>query len=118
MGRFWGGNERKTLKRLAGTKTAEEIGMILDRTPNAILQMAGKISVSLKKVNENHSGTKMSNLQVEIVRALYEGGFTVLEIHAACFDHVGFSTVKDIVAMRTRTTPVAHPDRVPLKLLP
>lgn len=93
--------EDKTIREFAGKKTAEEIGTILSRTKHGIHARINHLGISGMLVGENHRSSKLSNLQVQMLVALYCAGFTVNEIHKAAFSHVTLSTVDDVASART-----------------
>ena len=101
----WQDEEISTLVQFASTKTAIEIGMMTCRPAASIYSKARGLGVSLLKKGQNHHWHKLSDLQVEMVRALNEAGFTNGEIWTACFDHVTKSAIHDIVSLRTRREP-------------
>ena len=90
------------IRKYASTKTAEEIGVILGKSERQVRYYAGKKRISLKKTGENHKGAKLSNLQVQMLKALLASGFTASDIHRACFSHVHLSTVSDVKSLTTR----------------
>jgi hypothetical protein len=86
----------------AGIKTAEEIGMMIGRTRASVLQKGPRMGFSLRQTGEDHYKAKLSNLQVEMIHALIEGGFRVCEIHQAAFNHVHVNTVHSVVSSWSR----------------
>ena len=95
-------DEDNALRQYAGKKTAEEIGMIIGRTRNSVHCRLKQIGVSGRLVGENHRCSKLSNLQVEMLVALQQAGFTSYDIHQAAFDHVTITTVRNVTELRTR----------------
>ena len=101
-GRMWSEYDKIVLKKHAQTKTAYEIGVMLSRTEVSINQAAFRYKIDMKKRGENHRDSKLSNLQVEMLRSLIECGFSTTEIHKACFDHISCQNVIDISRFRRR----------------
>ena len=101
-GRKWSEYDKIVLKKHAQTKTAYEIGVMLGRTKNAVVQASCRYKIKMEKRGENHRDSKLSNLQVEMLRSLIECGFSTTEIHKACFDHISCQNVIDISRFRRR----------------
>ena len=93
---------KETIREYAGTKTAEEIGLIIGRTQRSVSSLALRMGISLKKIGEDHYKSKLSNLQVEMIHALIEGGFRTCEIHRAAFNHVHVNTIHSVVSSWSR----------------
>lgn len=98
--RYWTADEDRQLRQLAGTKTAEEIGMILGRTKLSVHSRVNKLGIDGKLYGENHWNAKIESLKVSMVHALYDAGFTVNEISKVL--DMKLMTVNDIAAGRTR----------------
>jgi len=90
------------IAKWAGIKTAEEIGIIIGRTRASVLQKAPRLGLSLRLIGENHYKAKLSNLQVEMINALFVGGFKPCEIHQAAFNHVAANTIYSITSCWNR----------------
>ena len=91
------------LNKYAGVKNTSEISIILGRSRYSVLQKAKLLKISLRQVGENHHKAKLSNLQVEMIRALAESGFTIREIHNAVFSETSIDTIRSIVTFWKRT---------------
>ena len=102
MRKEWEPKEDKILKEFASKKTQEEIGIILGRSAQSIANRAYRLKVSMVKKGQNHHDVKLSDMQVEIARALNESGFNACEIHRCCFSHVSLSAVQKIVFFKSR----------------
>ena len=98
----WTVTEIRTLKRLAGIKTARDIAELLGRTRGSIMAKAARDDIPMRKRNENHHNHKLSDLQVEMLRTLADAGFQLVDIRAACFSHVGIDCIKSINQMKVR----------------
>ena len=90
------------IKQFASSKTAEEIGMMIGRTKEAIRRRASYMNISLKKIGEDHYKARLSNLQVEMINSLFMGGFKPHEIHQAAFNHVAVNTIYSITSCWNR----------------
>ena len=90
------------LKKYAGIKTTEEIGVILGRSTCSVASYAAKAGISLKRYGENHRDAKLSNLQVQMLHALSDAGFETGEIRKACFPHVSTGCIYEIKNMNKR----------------
>lgn len=91
--RYYTPDEVALIKKYAGTKTVEELSLILGRTKQSIKSYCYKKKISLIKRGENHHESKLSNLQREMVMALSHAGFSDSEIHQAAFSHVSRSCI-------------------------
>lgn len=100
-GPIWTPEEDRTLRKLIGKKTAEEIGVILNRPKNGVHHRVKKLNLNGKLTKENHWNAKISNLQAEMIITLHQGGFSVNEIRDAAFNHVSIHTIADLIAART-----------------
>ena len=79
----------------AGTMPAIKIAANLERSRSTLQRYANKtLKISLRLKGDLHKSSKLSNLQVEIIKALEVCGFSASEIHKACFDHVNRNTVQ------------------------
>lgn len=102
MNRHYSDEEKKTIKQLAGKKTATEIAKILGRSRAGVSDFASRNNISLMQVGQYHYNAKINDLQVTMIWALYDAGFSVAEIHQNCFKEVSNTTIDDIVNFRTR----------------
>ena len=89
--------DKATLLELAGKKPMKEVAEILGRSIPSLAQYAGKHGISLRCKGENHYGATLSNLQVEMIRALDECGFSPNEIHKGAFNDKNYSTVYAVI---------------------
>lgn len=96
--------EELTISEFAGIKTAEEIGLMIGRTRPSVLRKAERLGLSLRQIGENHYKSRLSNLQVEMINALFAGGFKSCEIHQAAFNHVAANTIYSITSCWSRQT--------------
>ena len=94
--KYWDDDQEAVLRKYAGIKTAEEISVILGRSKHSIWSRAAKLEISLQRHGENHQGSKLSNLQVEMLHALVDAGFGTAEIHQACLPHVTVAHIYEI----------------------
>ncbi len=90
-------DEDATVREYASLKTAEEIGTMLGRTTGSVYSRCHLLGVDGRLRGENHKGSKLSRLQVQMLTALYQAGFTSIEIQRAVFDHVTVTTVVNVV---------------------
>lgn len=97
-------DERSIIRKYAGKKSTHEIAAILGRSYQSIVREAGKMKVSLRLLGEDHYNAKLSNLQVEMIHALYVSGFQIVEIHKAAFNHVSYDTIHAVVHAYNRKT--------------
>jgi hypothetical protein len=93
MSRFYTEADEGIIRKYAGIKTAEEIGLMVGRPVNAIHSKASSMKVSVRMIGEDHHSCKLSNLQIEILNALYVSGFKAKEIHQACFSHMSLNAI-------------------------
>lgn len=82
-----------TIRKYAGKKTGEEIGIIIGRSRYSVMNRMGFLGVSGRLLGEDHAASKLSNLQVEMLRCLITGGFTACEVHKAMLNHVSMQSV-------------------------
>ena len=95
---------KETIREDAGTRTAEEIWLIIGRTQRSVSSLALRMGISLKKIGQDHYKAKLSNLQVEMINTLFTGGFKACEIHQAAFNHVAANTIYSITSCWSRQT--------------
>jgi len=91
--KYYTEEEDKIIKKYAGVKKTEDIALILGRSASSLEGRVKKLGVSLRMKGENHHGSKLSNLQIEMIYALKISGFRACEIHKAAFNHVNYNTV-------------------------
>lgn len=96
----WSQQEIERLRHLAGTKTANVIAEILQRSVASVKRQAVKMEVSLRCFGETNITAKHCNHDVELWRQLYEAGLTVPQI-AEKFE-APQGTIRDAVSFRTR----------------
>ena len=97
--------EEKILRKWAGIKSADDIAVIIGRTRISVSSKAARMKLSLRtNIGEDHHNAKLSNLQVEMINALTVSGFRVIEIHAAAFSHVDYSTINSVTLAYNRKT--------------
>jgi hypothetical protein len=94
--------EKEIVKKYAQTKTAEEIGLIIGRSRMSVQAWCSVNYVKLRKVGENHNMAVLSNLQSQMVLALYNAGFSATEIRKACFSHVTLGCITGITTGKNR----------------
>lgn len=97
-------DEDDFIREWAGKRTAAQIGAHIGRTSIAIVNRFRILKISGKMVGEDHYNSKLSNLQVEMLHALVECGFTGSEIHKAVFKHVTKHHIYDIINSKARLT--------------
>lgn len=90
-------DEDATVREFASLKTAEEIGIMIGRTASSVYGRCHLLNICGRLRGENHKGSKLSSLQVQMLTALYQAGFTSIEIQRAAFDHVTVTTVINVV---------------------
>jgi len=98
--RPWSKQEIEQLRQLAGTKSANDIAEIMQRSVASVKGQAVKMEVSLRCFGEANFKAKHSNHDVELWRQLYEEGLTVPQI-AEKFE-ASQGTIRDVVSFRTR----------------
>ena len=101
-------DEDATIREFASLKTAEEIGIMLSRTTAGIYHRCYFLGIDGRLRGENHKGSKLSKLQVQMLTALHQAGFTSSEIQQAAFNHVAFNTVVNVVNGVTHSTDTAE----------
>jgi 3-deoxy-D-manno-octulosonate 8-phosphate phosphatase KdsC-like HAD superfamily phosphatase len=102
--RFYTAEEDAILKEYAGKKAASTIAIMIERSTGSIYHRIKKLGLSGKICGEDHHAAKLSNLQTQMILALYQAGFTVTEIHDAAITHVSFGVIDDCVSARTHKT--------------
>lgn len=101
--RYYSEEEIDVIREFAGKKIAEEIGIMLGRTRDSVLNRASRSKICLRLEGENHRGAKLSNLQAQMVKVLFDAGYNSGEIHKACFDHVSPGCIQGITLGNNRT---------------
>ena len=66
--RYYSEEEIDVIREFAGKKIAEEIGIMLGRTRDSVLNRASRSKICLRLEGENHRGAKLSNLQAQMVK--------------------------------------------------
>lgn len=94
--------DKRIVRKYAGKKSAEEIGLMINRTPASVRHFAYLNKISLRKSGQYHHQSKLTDLQVEMVKALSKCGFSETEINKSCFRHVTRSCITNIVRGATR----------------
>ncbi len=83
------------------TLTAEEIGRFIGRSKQAVLYIAGRTGISLKKLGENNRKAKLSDQDIDYIRELREDyGLTLKSIADKFEVHEG--TVSKICSYKAR----------------
>lgn len=82
--------EDRIIRRFGATKTAAEIGLMLERSPISIRSRAQKMGVSMLKYGEAHWNQRLPSLQCDAIKALTDAGFTCPEIKHLL--HIGITS--------------------------
>ena len=90
------------IRKNAGVISDKEIAKAIGKEQKGVQIQARKMGVSLRLLGELHHGSKLSDLQVEMINALTVSGFRPCEIHKAAFSHVHRNTVHAVVAAYNR----------------
>jgi len=80
-GKRWTREEDAVLHQLAGVKTSEEIGLILGRTRDGVRHRINKLGLVGYLCGEHHWASKLDNTRAAMVHALFDAGFTTMEVH-------------------------------------
>jgi len=72
--------EDRIIRRFGATKTAAEIGLILDRSYISVRGRAHKLGVSMRKHGEAHWNQRIPALQCSAIKTLTDAGFSPPEI--------------------------------------
>ncbi len=70
----WQEYEIKILRKYATSLTAEDIGLLIGRTKEAVISRASKLHISLQKRGDCHHSAKYSQEDIELARQLYSAG--------------------------------------------
>lgn len=70
----WKPWEIATLRKYAGSLTAEDIGLLIGRSAGAVLGKAGGLGISLQKRGDKHHSRKYSCEDAELARQLHAAG--------------------------------------------
>ncbi|WP_099062546.1 DNA-binding protein [Serratia sp. BW106] len=70
----WQEYEIKILRKYATSLTAEDIGLLIGRTKEAVISRASKLHISLQKRGDYHHSAKYSQEDIELARQLYSAG--------------------------------------------
>lgn len=98
----WTPKEDRLLKRYIGTKTAEELSVIIGRPRNGIYHRTKALGLNGQMIGENHWNAKLSNTQCQMAIILHDAGFSVNQINDAAFNHVSIAAITDLISARTR----------------
>lgn len=100
--RYYTEEEHITVKQFAGKKTAEEIGLMIGRTRNSVLNYASKNKITLRQTGQYHCRARLTDMQAQMVGALFDAGFSNVEINKACFPHVSRGCITGITTGANR----------------
>ena len=95
-------DELRHLKRFASSKTVQAIGADLGRSASSVKGKANKLKICMVKEGQNNPGAKLSDMQVEMIRALADAGFRITDIHASCFSYVSYNQLVRIKRIESR----------------
>lgn len=98
----WTRADKRTLRRLAPTHTAEQIAAVVGRTVNAVRQQAHLLGIQLQKFGDQNHSTKYSDALVERIRQMHDDGMAPKAI--ARETGVPLGSVKSFVYYRLRPT--------------
>lgn len=70
----WNECEIKVIRKYAGILTAEDIGLLIGRTKEAVISRASKLHISLQKSGDCHHSRKYSQADEELARQLHAAG--------------------------------------------
>ena len=98
----WTPEEDKILKKYAGIKPAYVIKEILDngRTASAVQQRISKLGVDGRQYGEKHWAARISDMQADIIKILFDAGYTQLEIAKTL--NINIDITNNVCAGRTR----------------
>lgn len=96
----WTPAENRTLRQLAGTASAAEIGARLGRTAEAVRSHAVTLGIALQRRGERHQTARIPDALVEHLRTAHEHGTT--PTHLARETGIHLATVKSIVYYQKR----------------
>lgn len=80
-GRRYTLKEDRVIRKYAGVKSAEEIGMMIDRPRHGIHNRIRKLGLSGHLHGEHHWAAKVDGLRLSMIHTLLDAGFTPSEIH-------------------------------------
>ena len=94
----WSEEEDAILKKYANVKTAEEIGLILERTDISVYCRASKLKVSMTKSGSDHWKSALNPVQRMAVMIMYDNGLTPKKCHMVItgMPTISKSTISDI----------------------
>jgi len=92
--------EDRTIREFAGVKTAEEIGLMIDRPKNGVHHRIHKLGLKGHIHGQHHWNAKLNNLQVSMITTLIDAGFSPVEVHKMFSEptNVSHNTIKCIAA--------------------
>lgn len=70
----WQDAEIKIIRKYAASLTAEDIGLLIGRTKEAVISRASKLHISLQKRGDCHHSRKYSQEDAELARQLHAAG--------------------------------------------
>ena len=97
----WSEEDKRLLKKYSSTKTAVELGSMLNRPSHSISRMRSTMKLTSIKRGENHPKSKLSNLQVAMILTLSDAGFKHTEIQREAFPQVVVDTINDIKFLKS-----------------
>lgn len=100
-GREWRTHEDRYLKDNAGKIPCRLIAAHLGRTKHSVYGRAAFLGISLTLSGEHHWKAKLTELQVQMIAALKEHGYTADQIKFAFNLEVSPQTIRDAAAGRT-----------------
>lgn len=98
--KHWEPTEDLTLRRMAATSTAWQIGQALGRSQRSVWCRAQRLGVRLQKEGERRHGCRWSDAQVERARSLHDEGYGPARISRAI--GVPVNAIKNFVHYRRR----------------
>lgn len=84
-------DEDRILRDLAGTKTADEIGLILGRTRHSVHHRINRLGLKGHLHGEHHWNAKVDGLRISMLHTLLDAGFAPSEVHRMFDQPLGLS---------------------------
>lgn len=80
-GRRYTLKEDRVIRKYAGVKSAEEIGMMIDRPKDGIHHRLKRLGLSGHLHGEHHWAAKVDSLRVSMIYTLLDAGYAPSEVH-------------------------------------
>lgn len=109
-GRQWTKVEDNLLCDLSDKVPVRQLMLLLGRTECSVRARIRRLNLRAQKVGENHHRAKISNLKAGMVGALYDAGYTPMEIYRFFTEptDISYNYIQEICQCRARVYDVSR----------